>query len=75
MLRASLIIVKDKVDDRERRRTKATSARSVSSFKSSIKASVSGSPNLTLYSRTLGPSSVTMKPVNRIPTNGKPSRD
>lgn len=75
VLSASLMIVRDEVHVKERRyyeHTKATSARSVSSLRRSIRASVSGSPNLTLYSKTLGPSSVIMKPVNRIPTNGKP---
>lgn len=35
-------------------------------------ASVSGSPKRTLYSRTLGPESVRMKPVKRRPTKGWP---
>ena len=35
-------------------------------------ASVSGSPKRTLYSRTLGPESVRMKPVKRRPTKGCP---
>ena len=50
--------------------TRITAARSVSSERSSINASVSGSPKRTLYSRTFGPESVKIKPVNRRPTNG-----
>ena len=34
---------------------------------------VSGSPNLTLYSRTFGPSSVIISPVNSTPLNANPS--
>ena len=47
-------------------------ARSVLSSKSNKMASVSGSPKRTLYSRTLGPESVRMKPVKRRPTKGWP---
>ena len=50
--------------------TRMTAARSVSSERSSINASVSGSPKRTLYSRTFGPESVKIKPVNRRPTKG-----
>ena len=50
--------------------TRMTAARSVSSERSSINASVSGSPKRTLYSRTFGPESVKIKPVKRRPTNG-----
>jgi hypothetical protein len=39
-----------------------------------MSASVSGSPKRTLYSRSLGPSVVSMKPVKRRPTNGKPEK-
>lgn len=38
-----------------------------------MSASVSGSPNRTLYSSTLTPWGVNMKPVNKSPTKGKPS--
>ena len=75
MFGASLSIFRGEVHNEGRKchgHTRATSARSVSSLRRSIRASVSGSPNLTLYSRTFGPSLVTMKPVNKIPTNGKP---
>lgn len=41
------------------------SIKSVSNLKSTD--CVSGSPNLTLYSRTLGPSSVIIRPINNIP--------
>ena len=37
-----------------------------------MSASVSGSPNLTLYSRTFGPLFVSINPVNNSPTKGKP---
>ena len=33
---------------------------------------VSGSPNRQLYSSTRGPSGVSMRPTNRVPTNGDP---
>lgn len=53
-------------------RTIIIRARSVSSVRRGITVCVSGSPNRTLYSSTLGPSDVNMKPVKRSPTNGYP---
>jgi len=47
-------------------------ARSVSSVRRSIKASVSGSPKRTLYSSTIGPELVSMNPVKSRPTKGNP---
>jgi hypothetical protein len=47
-------------------------ARSVSSVSRGRIVCVSGSPNRTLYSSTLGPLDVNMNPVKRRPTNGYP---
>lgn len=52
--------------------TSIIDARSLS--RRSTRDSVSGSPNRTLYSSTLGPDSVSMNPVKRSPTNGNPRR-
>jgi hypothetical protein len=57
-------------ETKHRALTRMTAARSVSSERSSISASVSGSPKRTLYSSTFGPESVNIKPVNRRPTKG-----
>ena len=56
------------------RHTRSNAARSVPLLRSNMRASVSGSPNLTLYSRTLGPAGVSMSPVNSMPTKGYPAQ-
>src|SRR5436190_5437614 len=50
-----------------------TSARSVSSVRRGRRVCVSGSPPLTLYSRTFGPLPVIIIPVKSMPTNGNPT--
>ena len=49
------------------------SARSASSERRGRRVCVSGSPPRTLYSKTLGPEGVIIRPVKRSPTKGKPA--
>ncbi len=55
-------------------RTSKSAAKSTFLSRRSINASVSGSPNRTLYSKTFGPDGVSMKPVKSIPRKGYPTQ-